>query len=831
VLEDSTKRMPENPLPGGAAVMGRNARATPATPVSRSMGIRACRAPRRMLWNALACAGFLVAGAAASIATAAGSDSGGSAASTTPAANADDGGLQEVTVTAERFQSTVQNTPISISAITGDQLDAAGITSVEQLAHDVPGLSMRTAGPGQTEYEARGLASSGGSAPTVGFYLDDIPLTPPATSQTGKVVIDPDLYDIDRIELLRGPQGTLYGSGSMGGTVRLITNQPQLNTFDGSLQGTLSDTQGGSGNGGGSFMLNVPLGESLAVRVVGTDTYRSGWIDRTVLNPFPEDVPFSELPAYGRGNVLAAPVQDVVHDVNTENLGLVRASILFKPNDDFSVDARVLYQHMSMGGYDEFDDPPGPQYMSTYAPYDIREPIEDWFHLYSLTATWNLGFADLTSTSGYFQRHEAQTQDASESISWFSEVYPYFPAPYSEIDLTRQFSEELRLTSKGDDPLRWVAGAFYSDDRNDWNEYGSSDGAAFLAMQPDGVVYAGDLYYRIQQYAVFADGAYKITDQWKFETGLRWYRYDTVSSNEASGFFAPPPVPFKQYSISDHGLNPRFDLSYAPNADLTTYLSASKGYRPGGPAGPNYPAFCGGGQTPPYSPDSVWDYEIGEKAKLLGNWLTVNSDIYYIKWSGVQETVALPCGYTYEANAGDGRSYGPEIEINAKLSDDWYLTANGSYTDAKINRPSSAFVAAVLTNPAPGGVPGCPSIEECSSIPILNVPKDAASASLVYSRQVLNGYDLTARVSDYYVGSAYDQAYAFAIPLPSYNIANARLGLGRDAWNVTLFVDNLTNKVAELTTNNTQFQFNTPQLVRVSTNQPRTFGTEINYRF
>jgi iron complex outermembrane recepter protein len=763
----------------------------------------------------LICVGILSAAGAAKVAL---------------AADADDNGIEEVTVTAQRFQSTVQNTPISLSAVTGDQLNAAGITSIADLAHDVPGLSMRSAGPGQTEYEARGLASSGGSSPTVGFYLDDIPLTPPAASQTGKVVIDPNLYDVDRVELLRGPQGTLYGSGSMGGTVRLITNLPKLNTFEGSVQGTVSDTEGGSGNGGGSFMLNAPIGDTLAVRVVGTDTYRSGWIDRVVLNPFPEDGGPGSLPS-GRGNVLTAPVQNVVHDVNTENMASVRGSVLFQPNEDFSVVARVVYQHMAMGGYDEFDSPPGSAYPANFVPSNVGEPIEDWVHLYSLTATWNLNFADLTSTSGYFQRHEKQTQNASESISWFAGVYPYFSAPYSELDITRQFSQELRLNSRGDGPLRWVAGAFYSDDSSDWDEFGNSTDASFTSLQPDGVVYAGDLYYRVRQYALFADGSYNITDHWKFETGLRWYRYESVSTNESSGFFAPPPAPIQEYSISDHGFSPRFDLSYAPNANLTTYLSASKGFRPGGPAGPDYPSYCGGGQTPSYSPDSVWDYELGEKSKLFDNWLTINADVYYIKWSGVQETVALPCGYTYEANAGNGRTFGPELEINAKLSTDWSVTASGSYTDAKINHPSAAFASAVLTNPVPGGIPGCPNVDSCSSIPILNVPKDEASLALVYSTKVLSDYQLTARVSDVFVGQAYDQAYAFAIPLPSYNLVNARLGFGTDRWTSTLFVDNLTNKVAELSTNNTQFQFNVPQLVRVSTNQPRTFGAQIDYHF
>src|ERR1700726_3524767 len=159
-----------------------------------------------------------------------------------------EGGLAEIVVTAEKVKSTIQETPNSISALSSDQLEAAGITSVHDIARTVPGISVRSAGPGLTEYDARGLASNGGAAPTVGFYLDEIPLSPPALSQSGKVVIDPDLYDIERVEVLRGPQGTLYGSGSMGGTIKVITNQPKLGVFEGSVQGTGSYTDGGGGN-------------------------------------------------------------------------------------------------------------------------------------------------------------------------------------------------------------------------------------------------------------------------------------------------------------------------------------------------------------------------------------------------------------------------------------------------------------------------------------------------------------------------------------------------------------------------------------------------------
>jgi outer membrane receptor protein involved in Fe transport len=734
--------------------------------------------------------------------------------------------LSEVVVTAQRFKSTVQDTPISISAVTGEQLDAEGITSVEELAHEVPGLSMRSAGPGQTEYEARGLASSGGSAPTVGFYLDEVPMTPPAQSQTGKVVIDPDLYDVDRIELLRGPQGTLYGSGSMGGTVRVITNQPNSDALAVSFRGTLSDTEGGGVNGGGSFMVNLPLGELLAVRVVGTDTVRSGWIDRIVLNPFPQDTGTS------RGNVLSAPVQSVASDVNSEHLNGGRIGVLFKPNEDLSIIGSAFYQGMRMGGYDEFDDPPGAAQMAHFEAAPIPEPIGDALHLYSLTVSDNLGFADLTSASGYFQRHETQTQDASESLSSLLDIYPYLAVPFSETDITRQFSQELRLNSRENERANWVGGLFYSDDRSDWNLFGAQPAFA-SSPNPSGILVNSAYFYRVRQYAAFADGSYKITEAWKFAAGLRWYRYQSDASEIQFGALLSSltPTPPLHFATSDRGFNPRFDLSYSPSGELTSYLSASKGYRPGGPSTGLLPVICGGGETSSYQPDTVWDYELGEKAKLFESRLTVNSDIYYIKWNGVQEVVTIPaCGYTYTANAGVGRSYGPELEITGRLSDEWTIEANGSYTDAKIDHPTAAFAASVIATSPPGGLASCKTAIDCV-VPILNVPKYTSSGALIYSIKVLQDYHLTARVSDIYVGPSYDQAYYFGIQLPPYNIVNARAELAHDKWSATLFIDNLSNKVAWNTANNTQFQFNSPFLTRISTNQPRTFGTEVNFRF
>ena len=239
----------------------------------------------------------LLAASALAFASTAGAQSAATADTTTT--------LGEIIVTAQKRVSTVQDTPISITAVSGADLQDRGISDVSTLAAATPGVSLKSNGPGQTEVEMRGMTSSGGNSATVGFYLDDVPMTAPAGAQNGKVVIDPTLYDLNRIEVLRGPQGTLYGAGSMGGTVKLITNQPNLTESHASVESILSGTDGGGFNHNDNFMFNLPIiNDRLALRIVGSEAYTSGWIDRIVADPFP-------LPTNGgatRGNVEAAPV-------------------------------------------------------------------------------------------------------------------------------------------------------------------------------------------------------------------------------------------------------------------------------------------------------------------------------------------------------------------------------------------------------------------------------------------------------------------------------------------------------------------------------------------
>src|SRR5271154_353267 len=265
--------------------------------------------------------------------------------------------MDEIVVTASKRTSTVQDTPISISAVIGDDLLARGVDSLASLAQGTPGVSLKSEGPSQTEIEMRGMTSSGGNSATVGFYLDDIPLAGPASAQNGHVVIDPNLYGLNRIEILRGPQGTLFGSGSMGGTVRLISNQPNLTQFQSTAQSILSDTDGGGFNHKDSLMMNLPLiNNILALRVVGTENHTSGWIDRIVANPFP--LVGGNPNGTVRGDVQGAPIVSQYPGSNAYQIYAARVTLLWKPTENLSVTPSYFHTTSTQNGISAYDSVP-----------------------------------------------------------------------------------------------------------------------------------------------------------------------------------------------------------------------------------------------------------------------------------------------------------------------------------------------------------------------------------------------------------------------------------------------------------------------------------------
>lgn len=741
--------------------------------------------------------------------------------------------LEEIVVTAEKRSSTVQDTPISMSAMSGVQLQQTGIVDVTGVLHEVPGISARTSGPGQTELEMRGLSSSGGSSPTVGFYLNDYPLSPPAASLVGKVVIDPDLFDLNRIEVLRGPQGTLYGSGSMGGTIKLVTNQPSLKQTEASLEAFGASQAGGGFNRGGSLMFNTPLvNDSLAMRIVLTDKTYDGFIDRIVVNPFP--VPTGPgpcgpgWPGCVRGDVTATPPTQIIPRANAERLQGGRVQFLAQISDALRIDALAMYQKISMDGYSEYDAPPGidPR-PAHYQPFDIGEPFTDIFRLYGVTVTYDLSFAQLTSATAYYSRTESQNQDDSEALysvqGLFAVAQPQFlPIPFNETDTTEQYSEELRLASTGNGRLQWIAGAYFAHFQSVFEEYNASVPFVVLAAGSTagnalGLIYQAHNPYHIKQYAVFGETTYALTDTLKLTTGLRWYKFDSEADEETAGLATGSGTAAQTlnfFSTSNSGLNPKATLSYEHEHDFTLYGTIARGFRPGG-INQQIPASLCTLTTETYGPDSIWNAEVGEKARLLDNKLVVNADVYYIKWKEVQQVVNQNCGYPLTENAGDAASYGPEIEITARVSSELTVTLAGTYTHAALTSVNPFLVQNTSIN---------------SGTPILNVPKYTESASVTYTKPIMDDMKLVARVSNSYVGPATDIAYTYETLSP-YDLVAARVGLVTAKWSAFLFGDNLTNKHAELGVNTSSFAWQAPSLVRTAMNRPRAIGLDLVYHF
>jgi iron complex outermembrane recepter protein len=742
-------------------------------------------------------------------------------------ANTDTGQLQEIVITAEKRESTVQDTPISLTAVSGADIQDRGLTDLGSLLQSVPGVSMRTSGPGMSEFEMRGVASTGGNSPTVGFYYDDTPLTAPAATNEGKIVISPALYDLNRVEVLRGPQGTLYGSGSMGGTIKVVPNPPNPDAFDASAEATLADTDHGGFDHAENAMINLPFGAGLAaVRIVGSYSYDAGWIDRIVIAPGQFPVPTNGFTT--RGNVLAAPVAADYHDVNDTARTTVRVSALIKPIDGLSISPSFFHQKMTAGGLPYIDSDPGTD--AHYQPFDVAERYFDEFDLGSLNVKYRTEAVELTSTTSYWIRHEPLTQDTSESwetglgLPGFEPADGGIGAAYSyENNLSHQVTEELRLASVGDSRLKWLVGYFYEDFESHWNiTFPAADAAPLFGSNQLFNYFSPS---KVLQQSVFGEVTYNITAPFAVTAGLRRYHYDAPVTVDQSGALTSPVL--NSTSENAQGVTPKVSLSYEFDKDLLVYATAAKGFRPGGGTGPvptSGPLSCETELQTEYGTtqfisgpisfksDSVWSYELGEKLRAVDNRVTVNASGYFETWSGVQQTNALsPCGYIYTANAGDAHVYGGELEIQAIVVRDLIVSANTSYSHA-------ALVSSSLLDS--GFNPGTP---------IQDVPRWTTSASIAYRHSLTDQLTFTARADNTYVGSRTDETYSINT-LPSYDLTNARAGVEGGNWSAVLFVNNLADKRA-LLNNVTQDAVNLATYNRVAVSQPRTVGIDLNYRF
>ena len=761
--------------------------------------------------------------------------------------------LEEIVVTASKRVSTVQDTPISISAVSGSDLLARGVDSLATLAQGTPGVSLKSEGPSQTEIEMRGMTSSGGNSATVGFYLDDIPLTGPASAQNGHVVIDPDLYDLNRIEILRGPQGTLFGSGSMGGTVRLISNQPNLSQFQSTAQSVLSGTEGGGFNHKDNLMVNLPLiDDTLAIRLVGTEDYTSGWIDRIVADPFP--VVGGNPDGTVRGNVQDAPIEKQYPGSNAYHIYAARVTLLWKPTDKLSVTPSFFHETSTQNGISAYDSDPGT--LAHYQPFDIAEPLSDSLTAYGLNVTYSFPTFDLTSSTARWTRDSTQVEEASEAFNNPLEAIAYNynyglsnPGYYGptgtgpehgvEDDPSHQFSEELRMASTGSGRASWVAGLYYSDFYSLWTFNGTTPNySAYMdlgTLAPATTPNWFDAYSptKLSQFAAFGDGTYALTDELKVDVGARVNHYDYRFSSCLSGWGsangAATPSCSGLIALSSTSFNPKFNLSYKFSPDLMAYATASSGFRPGG-GNAAYPTtgaawgaafqqqnYTSGKWPSTYEPDRVLSYELGEKARLLDRRLTVNASIYYEDWRHPQ-LEAYPNDWALNINGNYVHIYGADIDMLADLGAGFQFEVAAGYLYEYLNGGPHWVIAPVHKMP--------------------EVAPESGTVALSYFKPLGGSYTFTARLENSYTGPRYSiffsNPYEFTgtyRQLPGYDLINVRAGVKfRDTWSATLFVNNLTNKHAQL---ESMFTENEPQpdFTRIETNQPLTAGVDLTYRF
>lgn len=743
----------------------------------------------------------------------------------------------EVIVTARKRAEDIKSIPLSVSALGGAAVREKHIEGFDDLARSVPNVAFNTgAMEGVTNIAIRGVSSTAGSA-TVGTYIDDVSVTVPNLFYEGNV--DPRPVDLDRIEVLRGPQGTLYGDSSEGGTIRYITKAPSFSAFTEDLFGDVSGTAHGGVNWAGSGDINVPIVEDkLAIRISGSHTYDSGWIDH-----FSQDL--VDFAPVGGGTLLKK-------GVNWDREDTAHVTVAFAPTSDLTITPGFYFQKFHANDSSAF-------YINTpgLGLYDQDKTTREWnndtLKLGSLNIHDELGFADLTSVTGYFVRDHDRQEDGNYFNSVvFADFFlaalpgacpvacsplpdPVNPAitPQDAINImsnlpssvsldthTQQFTQELRLSSPNGGPdqrLHWVGGLYFAWQKvhnRDFQQihgvnstfqdlYGvtleqSSAETAFNGGVPGTILFPNDIdefddrTYESTQYAGFGQVDYDPTPTWHLGVGGRYsYSREHFDSVEIGFYQIGNISPYHQEATAS-SFTPKFTLSHDFSPEQTVYASASKGFRLGGPTGPivfgagtvcalDFAAINQTTQPTQFASDSLWTYELGAKGAYLGGRLSVNAAAFYTDWHNIQQQIYLPiCGYYFTENAGDARIYGGEVEASFKLTANLRLDASGSANSAKITRSINPVDIPVGAH-------------------LIDVPVDSFTVGAVYDQPLSGDWSASARIDYAYTGHSYG-SYQTINPVgqpnlnyfnPSYGVLNASVSLTRGTYVLSLFAKNL----------------------------------------
>jgi iron complex outermembrane receptor protein len=624
---------------------------------------------------------------------------------TTAAPSAQAGELQEITVTAEKRAEKLEDVPISIAAYSQETLDLQDVKSLSDLATMTPGLDYRDFG-GLNSITIRGISqNSGGGTTSTGsnttaVYIDDAPIQVRAGQVSIPTAI-PRIFDLDHVEVLRGPQGTLFGADAEGGAVRFISQQPSLTDYSGYARGELSATTGGAPNNEGGVAYGGPIiPDELGFRISGWHREDGGYIDN-----------YSSLNGgYNQNNS------------NSVDTDVVQAALLFKPQDALEITASFFYQREADNNAPLFDPT-----ISNLSENEIIgnkvliEPYNDSFLVPSVRIAGDLGWAQLTSVSTYLHRDVSELYDYTYVIPGiFGGPYPTSASEAQSAVLgsrDQNFVQEIRLQSPdSSSQVDWVVGAYYGNLRqSDYQTVYSPTLPSFIATnfgEPISTylgenLLPGDLsaiesqIFRDTSIAGFGNVQYKVTKQWALDVGVRVEHLKNALDSSLNGpLFGGPQV--QSGSVTATEVAPKFGVNYYVAPGNMLYASAAKGYRPGGanvvvsvPTSACEAQLAAYGPVTTFKPDNLWSYELGSKNQLLSSRLNVDASVYYIKWSEIQSSIYFPaCTTSLTANIGSARSTGFDLAITAAPTDNLSLALAVGYTDAIYT--STTYAAGLL---------------------------------------------------------------------------------------------------------------------------------------
>jgi len=737
-------------------------------------------------------------------------------------------GLEEVIVTATKRAESLQEVPMAITAINNRELEQLGAVSLIDFAVRVPNLAMAYEADGRFDSSSPSIRGVFGTH-TTGFYIDD--------TQVNSSML-PRVSDLERVEVLRGPQGSLYGARSMGGTIRMITQKPRLNESESKVHGVLSSVKDGNANWNFDGVVNIPVVEDkFAVRITAYYGQNSGVFDRVWIPEWTDS----------GGNTRQSPGDGFFQKKNVDDEkywgGNVAATWVL--TEALSLDLKLMGQKVDADGLPFAD--VDPDTTTEHRFFDADEPGKDKWWIASGTFNWNIDAGDFVSTTAYYDRKTSEWEEEATFLWWLFDNVIGIPVDplYAILNTTEKytsFSQEIRFISNSDGPLNYTAGLYYQNAKWDHHypravqtglaqsiddftgvpglgqncEYG-------FCLSDDDLIFTTQTDTKIEEFALFGELTWQINDVWSLTGGGRWYNTDIHATNTADGFANSGPSSYDEKQ-SESGFNPKFMVQAQINDDWNVYGSASKGFRVGGVNG-NVPiGLCGPeldelgidpSNATTYDSDSLWSYELGFKSSLADNRVTLNGAAFYIDWSDVQQLNRLACGFQFTQNAGAARSKGFELELAAAPIDGLTISAAVGYTDAEITND--------------GGVAGVAKGDK-----VQGVPDWTGTVSAQYMWPTFGDWDGMVRGDFNYYGDSYsannESVGALARKRDSWTGLNLRTGIINEAWDLVFFVDNVTDERASLA-DSRSIAAETPGRQRLVVTRPRTWGIEARYRF